>query len=78
MNLSELERVWVVITKGIKVRANRTYSVVIKRVKVGKELLSYSNQNLETRERLSLKIKKKCSKKKYPLKPYLLFFLLIL
>lgn len=48
MNLSELEGVWVEITEVIKVGGNGTYSVVIKRIKDGKELLSYSNLNLET------------------------------
>ncbi len=48
MNLSELEGTWVQITEVIKVGANGTYSVVIKRIKDGKELLSYSNLDLET------------------------------
>ena len=48
MNLSELEGVWVEITEIIKVGPNGTYSVVIKRIKDGKELLSYSNPNIET------------------------------
>jgi hypothetical protein len=48
MNLSELEDVWVEITEVIKVGANGTYSILIKRIKDGKELLSYSNPNLET------------------------------
>lgn len=48
MNLSELEGVWVEITEVIKVGANGTYSLVINRIKDGKELLSYSNLNLET------------------------------
>ena len=48
MNLSELEGVWVEITEIIKVGPNGTYSVVVKRVKDGKELLSYSNQDIET------------------------------
>lgn len=48
MNLSELEGTWVQITEVIKVGANGTYSVVIKRIKDGKELLSYSNPDLET------------------------------
>ncbi len=48
MNISELEGIWVQITEVIKVGANGTYSVVIKRIKDGKELLSYSNLNLET------------------------------
>jgi hypothetical protein len=48
MNLSELEGVWVEITEVIKVGPNGTYSVVIKRIKDGKELLSYSNLDIET------------------------------
>ena len=48
MNLSELEGTWVQITEVIKVGPNGTYSVVIKRIKDGKELLSYSNLDLET------------------------------
>lgn len=48
MNLSELEGVWVEITEVIKVGGNGTYSVVIKRIKDGKELLSYSNLDIET------------------------------
>ena len=48
MNLSELEGTWVQITEVIKVGANGTYSVVIKRIKDGKELLSYNNSDLET------------------------------
>ncbi len=48
MNLSELEGTWVQITEVIKVGANGTYSVVIKRIKDGKELLSYFNPDLET------------------------------
>ncbi len=48
MNLSELEGTWVQITEVIKVGANGTYSVIIKRIKDGKELLSYNNSDLET------------------------------
>jgi hypothetical protein len=48
MNLSELEGTWVQITEVIKVGANGTYSLLIKRIKDGKELLSYSNPDLET------------------------------
>jgi hypothetical protein len=48
MNLSELEGVWVEITETIKVGANGCYAIRIKRIKDGKELLSYSNPNLET------------------------------
>lgn len=48
MELSQLEGVWIEITEVIKVGANGTYSIIIKRVKDGKELLSYSNPDLET------------------------------
>jgi hypothetical protein len=48
MDLSQLEGVWVEITEVIKVGANGTYALGIKRVKDGKELLSYSNPDLET------------------------------
>ena len=48
MDLSQLEGVWVEITEVIRVGANGTYSIAIKRIKDGKELLSYSNPNLET------------------------------
>jgi len=48
MDLSDLEGVWVEITESIKVGTNGSYSIAIKRVKDGKELLSYSNDNLET------------------------------
>lgn len=48
MNLSDLEGVWVQIFETIKVGANGTYSLSIKRISDGKELLSYSNPNLET------------------------------
>lgn len=48
MDLSKLEGVWVEITEVIKVSANGTYSVVIKTVKDGEQLLSYTNPNLET------------------------------
>jgi Polysaccharide lyase len=48
MSLFELEGVWVEITERIKVGANGSYSIFIKRIKDGKELLSYSNPNLET------------------------------
>jgi hypothetical protein len=48
MNLSDLEGVWVQITEIIKVGANGTYSITINRIKDGKELLFYSNPNLET------------------------------
>jgi hypothetical protein len=48
MDLSKLEQVWVEITETIKVGANGTYSITIKRVQDGKELLSYFNPDLET------------------------------
>ncbi len=48
MDLSQLEGVWVEIIEVIKVGANGTYALGIKRVKDGKELLSYSNPDLET------------------------------
>ena len=48
MDLAELEGVWVEITEVIKVAANGSYSISIKKVKDGKELLSYTNANLET------------------------------
>ena len=48
MDLAELEGVWVEITEVIKVGANGSYSISIKKVKGGKELLSYTNPNLET------------------------------
>ena len=48
MDLSQLEGVWVEITEVIKVAANGSYSISIKKVKDGKELLSYTNANLET------------------------------
>jgi hypothetical protein len=48
MNLSELEGVWVQITEVIKVGANGSYSILINRIRDGKNLLSYSNPNIET------------------------------
>jgi len=48
MDLSQLEAVWVEITEVIKVGANGSYSIVINRIKDGKELLSYTNEDLET------------------------------
>jgi hypothetical protein len=48
MDLAELEGVWVEITEVIKVAANGSYFISIKKVKGGKELLSYTNANLET------------------------------
>jgi hypothetical protein len=48
MDLAELEGVWVEITEVIKVAANGSYSISIKKIKGGKELLSYTNANLET------------------------------
>lgn len=48
IDLAELEGTWVEITQTIKVGANGSYTISIKRIKDGKELLSYSNPNLET------------------------------
>jgi hypothetical protein len=48
VDLSELEGNWVEITETIKVGANGSYAIQIKRIKDGKELLAYSNPNLET------------------------------
>lgn len=47
-NLSEFENVWVEITEVIKVGANGTYSITIKRIKDGTEILSYSNAKIMT------------------------------
>lgn len=48
MDLLELEGIWVEITETISVGENGKYSIAIKRVKDGKELLGYSNPNLQT------------------------------
>jgi len=47
-NLSEFENTWVEITETIKVGGNGTYSMNIKRISDGKEILSYSNANIMT------------------------------
>ena len=47
-NLSEFEGVWVEITEKIKIGANGTYSITIKKVKNGDELLSFSSNDLMT------------------------------
>jgi hypothetical protein len=48
IDLSELEGVWVEITEVIKVDVKGSFSISIKRIKDGKELLFYTNPNLET------------------------------
>ena len=47
-NLSEFEGVWVEVTEIIKIGANGTYSISIKKVKSGQELLSFNNENILT------------------------------
>jgi len=47
-DLSEFEGVWVEITEKIKIGANGTYSITIKKVKNGDELLSFSSNDLMT------------------------------
>jgi len=47
-NLSEFEGVWVEITEKIKIGANGTYSITIKKVKNGDELISFSSNDLMT------------------------------
>jgi hypothetical protein len=47
-DLSEFEGVWVEITEKIKIGANGTYSITIKKVKNGEELLSFSSNDLMT------------------------------
>ncbi|WP_445735969.1 heparin lyase I family protein [Mariniflexile sp.] len=47
-NLEDFENVWVQATETIKVGAQGSYSLHIKRIKDGKELLSYSNNNILT------------------------------
>jgi hypothetical protein len=47
-NLSEFEGVWVEVTEKIKIGVNGTYSISIKKVKNGQELLSCSNENIMT------------------------------
>lgn len=46
--LSEFEGVWVEVTEKIKIGANGTYSISIKKVKDGQELLSFSSENILT------------------------------
>ena len=47
-NLSEFENVWVEITEVIKVGADGTYSMTIKRINDGTEILSYKSANIMT------------------------------
>ena len=47
-DLVAFENTWVEVTEVIKVGAQGTYSLTIKGVNNGKELLSYSNQNIMT------------------------------
>lgn len=47
-DLSKFENEWVQITEVIKVGANGTYSMTIKKIKEGTEILSYSNTNIMT------------------------------
>ena len=47
-DLSEFEGVWVEVTEKIKIGANGTYSISIKKVKNGQELLSFSSPNIRT------------------------------
>ncbi len=47
-DLSDFEGVWVEVTEKIKIGANGTYSIIIKKVKNGQELLSYSSSNIQT------------------------------
>ena len=47
-NLSEFEGVWVEVTEIIKIGANGTYSISIKKVKSRQELLSFNNENILT------------------------------
>ena len=47
-NLSEFEGVWVEVTEKIKIGANGTYSISIKKVKNEQELLSFSSENILT------------------------------
>ena len=45
-NLSEFEGVWVEITEKIKIGANGTYSISIKKVKNGQELLAFKSDKI--------------------------------
>ena len=47
-NLSEFEGVWVEIIEKINIGAHGTYSITIKKVKNGKELLSFSSKDIMT------------------------------
>lgn len=47
-NLAEFEGIWVEITEKIKISANGTYSITIKKVKDGQELLSFKSENIMT------------------------------
>ena len=47
-NLSEFEGTWVEITEKIKIGANGTYSISIKKVKNGQELLAFKSDDILT------------------------------
>lgn len=47
-NLSDFEGVWVEITEKIKIGANGTYSISIKKVKNEQELLAFKSDNIMT------------------------------
>jgi hypothetical protein len=47
-DLSEFEGTWVEITERIKIGENGTYSISIKKIKNGKEILSYKSDNIMT------------------------------
>ena len=47
-NLSEFEGVWVEVIEKIKIGTNGTYSISIKKVKDGQELLSFNSENILT------------------------------
>jgi len=47
-DLSEFEGTWVEITEKIKIGANGKYSISIKKIKNGKELLSFISDNIMT------------------------------
>ena len=46
--LSEFEGTWVEITEKIKIGEKGTYSISIKKIKNGKELLSFKSDNIMT------------------------------
>lgn len=48
VELSQFTGVWVEVTEKIKVDANGTYSILIKRISDGTVILDYSNNNLMT------------------------------